>query len=328
LTPFSHFLNNIAKKEGFRTDSLLEILREVAPAWINFITGGLSDLEESRTHRTGSFTQENVFVQFSNTLYQMAKRQPVIVFIDDLHWADGSSLNLLFHLSRYLQDCSVFFIFAYRPVEAMEIGSNAPLFRKIRANLISHGTKELELRIGIEVVGYVQQRYPFNTFPIELTEYAQNFTEGHALFVSQMFSLWEDTFVIVPEHNPEGQTVWNVAKNVQEYSAIPQSLSEVLEERIRLMENNLRDILTCASVEGEDFTAQVIACLKKVEEYKVCECLETLEHRYRLVQEQGEKHIDSKVIEFYRFVHRFFREHIYQKLSQGGEFSINRWANV
>jgi len=57
--------------------------------------------------------------------------------------------------------------------------------------------------------------------------------------------------------------------------------------------------------------------LKKIEEYEVCESLETLERRYRLVQEQGTKQVCAKVADFYRFVHRFFREHIYNQLSKG-----------
>jgi len=316
LTPFSHFLNNLAKQKGFGSDKLLEIIREVAPAWINFITG-FSEASESRASKHSSFSQENVFVQFTNALARIAKTQPVIVFIDDLHWADGSSLSLLFHLAQYLQNCPVFFISAYRPVEAMETGSNAPLFREIRANMIRQGATESEMRIGIDVAGYVRQKYPLNTFPAELVGYAQKITEGHALFVSQVFSLWEDTGVIVSETNSDGQPVWKMAKTPDEYSAIPKTLSEVLEERIRLMEDNLRDILTCASVEGEDFTAQVIARLKKIEEYEVCESLETLERRYRLVQEQGTKQVCATVADFYRFVHRFFREHIYNQLSKG-----------
>ncbi len=307
LTPFSHFLNNLAKQKGFGSDKLLEIIKEVAPAWINFIAG-FSEASESKASKHSSFSQENVFVQFTNALARIAKTQPVIVFIDDLHWADGSSLSLLFHLAQYLQNCPVFFISAYRPVEAMETGSNAPLFREIRANMIRQGTTESEMRIGIDVDEYVRQKYPMNTFPAELVGYAQKITEGHALFVSQVFSLWEDTGVIVSEtnsdgqpvwkmaktpdeSNSDGQPVWKMAKTPDEYSAIPKTLSEVLEERIRLMEDNLRDILTCASVEGEDFTAQVIARLKKIEEYEVCESLETLERRYRLVQEQGTKQV-------------------------------------
>jgi|GEM_PF-6002388 len=296
LTPFSHFLNNLARQKGFGSDKLLEIIKEVAPAWINFIAG-FSETSESKASKHSSFSQENVFVQFTNALARIAKTQPVIVFIDDLHWADGSSLSLLFHLAQYLQNCPVFFISAYRPVEAMETGSNAPLFREIRANMIRQGATESEMRIGIDVAGYVRQKYPLNTFPAELVGYAQKITEGHALFVSQVFSLWEDTGVIVSEPNSDGQTFWKMAKTPDEYSAIPKTLSEVLEERIRLMEDNLRDILTCASVEGEDFTAQVIARLKKIEEYEVCESLETLERRYRLVQEQVV--VFFKLINFY-----------------------------
>jgi predicted ATPase len=245
-------------------------------------------------------------------------------FIDDLHWADASSLGLLFHLARYLQDRAVLFVCTYRPVAAMETGPNAALFRDIRANLIRYGAIELEIRQGIDVAKYVAQRYPLNTFSPDFIANIQEQTEGHPLFVSQLFSLWQETGMITPASTSDGRPMWGLARNAEVHPAIPQTVGVVLEERIRLMEDELREILVCASVEGEDFTAQVITHLRRLDEYRTYDDLETLEHRYRLILELGPKDVDSTVLDFYRFVHRFFREYIYNRLSSGKRRILHR----
>ena len=48
-------------------------------------------------------------------LRALSKDRTLIVILDDLHWADSASLNLLFHLSRALMDCRVLIIGTYRP---------------------------------------------------------------------------------------------------------------------------------------------------------------------------------------------------------------------
>ncbi len=328
--PFIQLFKELAK-QGIRrrivAGKLLEFAREVVPAWVDVFTAGaataaMKTVEESAKllGRSG-FKQDNVFVQFTNALSQLAEKRPIIAFIDDLHWADESSLSLLFHVARNLQDRQVLFLAAYRPVEAMETGASADTFRDIRANLIRYGATEVELQEGIDVAEYVAQRYPFNTFPADFLARVQERTGGHALHVSQLFLLWEATGVITSRLVHSGRDVWSLAQEVETYPEIPQ-LSEVLKVRIRLIEDELREILNCASVEGEDFTVQVVARLRQLDEGKVYEHLEALEDRYRLVQEVAE--VDTTVLDFYRFVHRYFRDFIYNKLARGRRRSLHR----
>ena len=48
-----------------------------------------------------------------------------VIFIDDLQWADASSLRLLFHLARNLEERAMLVLGAYRPVQALETGPKA-----------------------------------------------------------------------------------------------------------------------------------------------------------------------------------------------------------
>lgn len=324
LVPFTQVLASLTKPDnqrGVMSQEWLEFIRQIAPAWIDVFTAGivgatLKTVEESRKLLDSrEFTQESVFNQFTNAIVRLAEKQPIVAFVDDLHWADASSLRLLFHLQRTLKDRAMLFIATYRPVEAMETGANAPLFREIRANLIRYGALIQELEKGIDVSTYIAQRYPLNLFPSNLAERIGQATDGHALFVSQLFALWEENGLVSPQPGSEDRPVWQFDPKADVQIELPQTMSEVLDERIRQMTDALRATLVCASIEGDEFTLQTVAQLRQINELQVNDELEALEHRYNLLREEGTKQIDGKVLDLYRFSHRFFQEHVYKHIS-------------
>ena len=84
-------------------------------------------------------------------------------------------------------------------------------------------------------------------------------------------------------------------------------------------------MLTSASIEGEDFTAQVVARLRQLDEIRAFDDLESLEQRYRLIHSEGQQHeVATVVLDMYRFAHRFFRERIYQKMDDGKRRILHR----
>jgi tetratricopeptide (TPR) repeat protein len=272
----------------------------------------------------GVFSQENLFVQYTNAVSRLAQDQPVIAVVEDLHWADASSLHLLFHLARNLQNRAVLFVCTHRLVELQKTGSNVELLREIRANLILDGAVRLDLNEGIDVVEYIAQRYPRNTFPLGLIERIRQQTEGHPLFVSQLFSWWEAQGMVVASVGLDGQPVWGLARAAEPFPTIPPTMDQVLEERIRSMQDDLREILNFAAVEGGDFTVQVITRLRQLDDNIIIDNLDTISRQYRLVQARGSGQVDSKWFDFYRFVQRFFREYIYSQLSSGKRRILHR----
>jgi predicted ATPase len=140
LIPFSQILSSLAK-EGQRwnvfSGNLWEFTKKVAPAWLDIVTAGVvsaavTTIKESNKlikSQQAVVSLDSVFIQFVNAIEDLTQENPAIFFLDDLQWADQSSLSLLFHLAKNLTDRAVIIIGTYRPVEAMEIGSNAPIFR-------------------------------------------------------------------------------------------------------------------------------------------------------------------------------------------------------
>lgn len=301
--------------------SAVRFLEETAPAWLNIVameTLGESPWKnepDTRIFGQSRFGQEHIFIQYVNALSKMTTQRPAVAIIDDLHWADTTSLKLLFHVARNLQDAPLLLICAYRPYEALNYGPNKSLFGEVRANLIRHGATLIELVEGIKVSEYVASRYPTNTFPTRVIQEVQEKTGGHALFVSELFSLWQQKGTVKETKEDSGCLIWKLSTEGDLSWVIPPTLGEVLAERWCRIEEEFRKILSCASVEGEEFTAQVVASLIDAGELTTYESLEVLEQSYRLIKQKTSIEIDSGILDLFRFSHRFIREYIYSQLS-------------
>ncbi len=92
----------------------------------------------------------------------------------------------------------------------------------------------------------------------------------------------------------------------------------MIEERIGRLEEELQEILTVAAVEGEDFTAQVVARVQEVQELRLLRALSReLEKRHHLVRERGETKVGRQLLSRYRFAHTLFQQYLYNDLSAG-----------
>lgn len=332
LAPFIQLLESIGSNKNKRifTGKFVNFIKEIAPAWVDVFTNGVYSattktvLEGQKFLGYHSFSQENIFVQFNNAIARIAQKHTLICFIDDLHWADTSSLSLLFHLSRNLSGKALF-ICTYRPVD-VSLGLNSSLWAEISANLIRNGAYRLELTQGINVIDYIAKRYPSNNISKNLVDRIQNLTNGHVLFVSELFSLWEHKGLIVTKINAEYILSWELSETTDMPVEIPQAVDEVLKQRIQLIESGLREMLVCGSVVGEEFTAQIIKKVCELDEIQLFDDLEALEHRYRIIKELGHKELPSIILDFYQFAHPFYREHIYSHMSMAKKRILHRYV--
>ena len=328
LVPFAQILRGLARQQSgpkqladkLKDARMWEFLTKVAPAWLDIVTAGVAGAVVTTAEAGAklvkpSFSSENTFVQFTNALAELTDDRTALVFIDDLHWADESSLRLLFHIANNLTDRAVMFLIAFRPVEGLQTGHNARLLSEIHANMLRLGAREIELKQGIDVREYIRARYGAYRFPESLISEVQERTGGHPLLVHDLFSWWQEIKLIQEKVRADGVQEWCMARDASVSIEILPSTGAVLEERIRLLDPQLRDELIRASVQGTDFIAQVITNILSLDEFQVASDLELLEQGYRLITQQGTQRLGSMVLDLYSFTHAHYREHIYSRLS-------------
>lgn len=270
----------------------------------------------TRTGESAETAQSDLFEQYAKVLQTLAKTQPLLLIVDDAQWADAASISLLFHLSRQLFGSRILLLATYRPDE-VALGRNGgrhplePILNEIRR---THGDVCLDLdrTMNEKFVDLFLDTEPNRLGPkFRAALYHQ--TQGHPLFTVELLREMQERGHMV-YREPDG---W-VEVNDLNWTTLPARVEAVIEERIGRLEPELRNLLAVASVEGEQFTAQVITQVQGLDERQLLGDLsQMLEQRHHLVREQCEIQVGPKYLACYRFTHTLFQQYLYNKLGAG-----------
>jgi adenylate cyclase len=289
------------------------------------------ELEElvDRRSRLGSPTdvnQSNLFEQYSRTMLTVSRKSPLVLVLDDLQWADAASINLLFHLGRRVEEGRILILGAYRPDEVSlgREGERHPLESVINELRRIYGDIELALTKEDSAEGKEFVEQLLDTEPNQLSpEFRQalfDHTGGHPLFTIELLRALQERGDLIQDD--QGRWVEGPALR---WDALPARVEAVIEERVGRLEEELREALSVASVEGEDFTAQVVARVQEVKERQLLrELSQELEKRHRLVRDRGELKVNGQLLQRYRFVHQVFQRYLYNDLSPGERRLLHR----
>src|SRR5947207_4480155 len=113
-------------------------------------------------------TRERMLREMAETLETLAADQPLVLILEDLHWSDYSTLDLISYLARQRHAARLMLIGTYRRVEL--ILSGHPLKAVKQELLAKQQCEELPLEYLSEesVAKYLSIRFPANRFPAEL----------------------------------------------------------------------------------------------------------------------------------------------------------------
>ena len=137
-------------------------------------------------------------------------------------------------------------------------------------------------------------------------------TQGHALFTVELLRTLQERGILVRD---EGGA-WVLGGDL-DWGALPARVEGVLEERISRLSVELRELLTVAAVEGEEFTAEVVARVKGVPAGEVVKTLgQDLERRHRLVFACGLRQLPETRLSRFCFGHSLFSGHLYAGLDE------------
>ncbi|KPK07495.1 MAG: hypothetical protein AMJ56_13225, partial [Anaerolineae bacterium SG8_19] len=255
--------------------------------------------------------QPQLFEQVVGLLHHLAGERPLLITLDDLQWADSGSIALLFHLGRRLAGGRILVLGAYRQDEvAAETGHPLrPLLDEFRRTF---GDVWLDLNQApgrAFVDAFIDSEA--NRLGEKFRETLNRRTEGHPLFTVELLRDMQERGDLVKDKTG----AWTIGPSL-DWDVLPARVEGAIEARIGRLEEELRDILTVAAVEGEAFTAQVVAQVQEVQERRLLRILSReLQKRYKLVQEDQTEHVGRQVISRYRFVHHLFQRYLYNDLS-------------
>ncbi|MBN1991870.1 MAG: AAA family ATPase, partial [Anaerolineae bacterium] len=265
---------------------------------------------------TANIAQNDLFEQFTHVIQALAKQQPLLLVIDDTQWADAASINLLFHLGRQITSNHILMVITYRS-DDVALGRNGerhPLESVINELKRVYGDVQIDLdqSTGPQFVEALLDTQA-NQLAAEFRTALYRQTQGHPLFTVELLWAMQQRGDLV--RNAQGQWVEGPKLN---WASLPARVEAILKERLDRLADNLRHLLAVASVEGDRFTAQVIARVQGINERQLLQALSLeLETRHRLIQAQGEVEVGSRFLSRYRFTHTLFQQYLYNHLGAG-----------
>jgi len=190
--------------------------------------------------------QRYLFKNVFEFLERLSAEAPMVLLLDDLHWADESSLQLLEYLVARIQDLRLLMVGTYRNVEA-DIGkpferAMARLVRQARVERIR--LKPFDGESVAELLAALGRPQP----PLALVEAIHQATEGNVFFV-------EETFRHLAEEKRlfDQSGEWSQAIDV-EHLEVPEGVRMVTARRLDRLGDATRSTLAVASMIGLRFS--------------------------------------------------------------------------
>jgi len=276
-------------------------------------------IEKLATREPGSTGEQEkslLFEQYTQVLRSVASQHPLLILLDDLQWMDPGSGRLLFHLVRRLQNTRILIAGAYR-VEEVALGRYGerhplePLLNELQScfgeiSIDLDRVREISGRDFIDAFLDTEPNWLDETFRQEL--YRR--TQGHPFFTTQLLRNLQERGEILPDD----QGYWITSSHLNWDSLSPQ-VEGIIGERIGRLDRELKDLLLAASVEGEQFSVQVLERVQGTAGRVILRQLSReLEKRHRLVQELGETCVGGQRLVRFRFVHTLIQQYLYRQL--------------
>jgi DNA-binding SARP family transcriptional activator len=263
--------------------------------------------------------QHALIDQYAQVLKHTSQQVPLLIILEDLHWADQGSINLLLHLGRRLAGSRVLLLCAYRPDELALRGKRRPHPIVDLVNELRSQYGEIVIDLAVEDRSASQQ-FVDDLLDIEPNRLSESFrhalhnrTRGHPLFTVEMLRMLEEQGDLVKEADDR----WIEGQDLA-WDKVPARVEAVIQKRIDRLDTEAYELLTVASVEGEDFTAETVAqVLKKSERQVLHTLVQELGRKHRLLRERGETTTGRGYISRFRFSHHLIQRYVYNSLSPG-----------
>jgi predicted ATPase len=257
-------------------------------------------IEKNRTF-TPQIWKDQAFTEVTGELLYLSSIKPLILVLEDMHWADSASLALLHYISRAIINERILVLVTFRSeeigrdtegrlhrlVETINLMGRESLFREIQlVNFDQEGVRRIaESMLG----GKVDQK---------LVEKLLNESQGNPLLIVEFLRMLSEHGNLIRENDQWEHSI--------EKLGTPSKVRQIIMRRIEALRSDQRRVLDVASIIGEKFNPILIAGVLSKNRLEILETLnEILKSKSLLRVEE----------DFYVFDHAKFREVLYQEIS-------------
>jgi len=185
--------------------------------------------------------KDKAFKAIRDLLIGESQNNPLVIAVEDLHWMDKTSEELLGYLIEWLANTYILLILLYRPEYKHTWGSKS-YYRKI-------GLTQLTSQASADLIRAIL--YDCEIEP-ELETLILNRSAGNPLFIEELTHSLLENGSIQREKN---QCFLSIApKDIQ----VPDTIQGIIAARMDRLEDNLKHTMQVASVIGRDFAFRIL----------------------------------------------------------------------
>jgi DNA-binding winged helix-turn-helix (wHTH) protein/predicted ATPase len=303
--PLIEALERLGRSEGGR--SVADAMQRWAPTWLRQASALLDPAErEVRARRRGSTTPRGMLRELAAFLEALTQERELIIWLEDLHWADASTLEAIAFLARRREPARLFLVATYRPAE---LGTaDHPLLRLTRELVLHRFAEELALGPLTETaVGeYLAGRLGASVSP-ELTRYVHTRTEGNPLFI---VTVVDDLLNRAAIEQANG--AWTLRRIASEPGEVPDTLRQLLELQTERLSAADRRLLEVSSVAGVEFSTAAVAASLGQPILSVEARLASLARLGQFIRARGPgRWPDGTLAHRFAFIHALYQQVLY-----------------
>jgi DNA-binding CsgD family transcriptional regulator len=255
--------------------SLAGLLLDLASDLISAPEPVLGDLGQSLTSRIrvipadagDAHRRRRLLVQdLADLLVTVDPGAPVLIILEDLHWADELSLDVLGHLAGRIANRPMLVAGAYR---SDELYPSLPL-RELRSRLLAQRlAEEIRLpRLGLDQTATMTSATLGGPVPAQLVAAIHERTDGIPLHVEEFLAAIDES-TLTPQSGAAVQT-----------AAVPDTLSDAVLSRARRLTGPTRDVASAAAIIGRSFDFDLLTAVTDAGPDDVAGALRELQEAY------------------------------------------------
>ena len=298
-------------------DALLPLLRALDPSRLQVMTrGGNADLahlfpalapvpERERAAARGDSAEfkSRLLWNFTQFLSRFAAKQPLVIVLENLQWADASSLELLHFVARQIAGERIFLLCTYNDAER----DANPTLRTTEQSLVSLGVASsvlLQPLSRAETEELVRSAYSADLSAArEFASLLYGWTRGNPFFVEETLKSLVESGTL---YQADGRWLgWEV-----DALDLPRSIREAVAARVGRLTPDARGVANLAAVVGTRSTYEVLRSVSGLSERALLAALDELRAQRVLVESADAGEVQ------YDFAHPMVQDTLYSELGR------------
>ncbi len=292
---------------------------DLPSVWFRELARLLPELEpllegESSGPLDGVRDRDRLFEGVRAALRAMCSDRPILLVVDDIHWADETSLSLIAHVARGANDMHLLIV-------ALSRDEHFPTARQPQLRALEACGRRLDVRPldSADAAELVRVMSASRELPARFGARIHERSGGNPFFlVETLHALFDQRSV---ERDEDGRWTTTPGSAAADYAALPmpERVGHIVDSRLDRLDDDSRRLLECAAVLRRGFGFELIQRLSGLEVREGLDALDAL-LMHGLIEEAGEEGLEAQ----FDFHHALVRERVYSSLSGARRQHLHR----